>query len=88
VSSRRNIAAPIGIYKVVAILRRQPGQIGLRDGLRSRQTDHAEPLLVDLHEAPERIVYAEGRVMRAPLRRAHTPQPLAPPRRLKGTGPR
>ena len=49
------------VDQVVAILRRQAGDIRLHGQLRPGHADHLEPLLVDFDVAPDRIVGAEER---------------------------
>ena len=53
------------VDQVVAILRRQAGDVGLHGQLRAGDADHLEPLLVHLHVAADRIVGAEERRRRA-----------------------
>ena len=49
------------VDQVVAILRRQAGDVRLHGQLRPGDADHLEPLLVDLDVTPDRIVGAEER---------------------------
>ena len=49
------------VDQVVAILRREPGNVGLHGELRTGDADHLEPLLVDLHVTADRVVGAEER---------------------------
>ena len=53
------------VDQVVAVLRRQAGDVGLHGQLRSGDADDLEPLLVDLHVPADRIVGAEQRRGRA-----------------------
>ena len=64
------------VNQVVPVLRGKPGHVRLRGQLRPGDAYHLEPLLVDLHELPDRIVSAEQCRPRPP-RRARRPPPRA-----------
>ena len=74
------------VDQVVAILRRDAGDVALHGQLRPGDADHLEPLIVDLDVAADRIVGAEQRRRRA-LRRAPRPAPPPRSRPRRRTGP-